>query len=246
MRRSITALAATVSALSAPQLATPALGQVIEIRFIGTASVDFDGDPGDTGLENVHAGDPLIVATYIDLGVASDTHPGVPQQSQFVGDGVTADGQAGSVFLDTETPTFQIYGDTSEFGGPPFDLVIVHGGTAGGVPVHAFVRLDPSIIATDTFAPPLDLREPDLLLGQITLTPYLGVLWGEVTRVTVRDVTCPADLAAPFGSLDFSDVAAFVSAFASGEPTGDPAMPLGVHDFSDVVEFLAAFGAGCP
>jgi len=57
---------------------------------------------------------------------------------------------------------------------------------------------------------------------------------------------CVADLAEPFGSLDFSDVVAFLTAFGSGDPAADLAAPIGSFDFSDVVAFLSAFGAGCP
>jgi len=56
----------------------------------------------------------------------------------------------------------------------------------------------------------------------------------------------PADLAPPFGSLDFSDVVAFLSAFGAMDPAADLAPPFGSFDFSDVVAFLGAFGAGCP
>ncbi len=55
-----------------------------------------------------------------------------------------------------------------------------------------------------------------------------------------------ADFAEPFGSLDFSDVVAFLSAFGALDPAADLAAPFGQHDFSDVVAFLSAFGAGCP
>ncbi len=55
-----------------------------------------------------------------------------------------------------------------------------------------------------------------------------------------------ADLAEPFGTLDFSDVLAFLGAFGAGEGSADLAEPFGVFDFSDVIEFLSAFGAGCP
>ncbi len=57
---------------------------------------------------------------------------------------------------------------------------------------------------------------------------------------------CPADLAEPFGQLDFSDVVAFLTAFSGMEPAADLAAPIGQFDFSDVVAFLGAFGAGCP
>ncbi len=55
-----------------------------------------------------------------------------------------------------------------------------------------------------------------------------------------------ADLAEPFDQLDFSDVVAFLTAFATMQPEADLAAPIGQFDFSDVVAFLAAFGAGCP
>ena len=57
---------------------------------------------------------------------------------------------------------------------------------------------------------------------------------------------CPADLAEPFGLLDFSDVLAFLTAFGSMDPAADMDAPFGVYDFSDVLAFLTAFGAGCP
>ncbi|MEZ6241976.1 MAG: GC-type dockerin domain-anchored protein [Phycisphaerales bacterium] len=58
--------------------------------------------------------------------------------------------------------------------------------------------------------------------------------------------SCAADLAEPFGTLDFSDVLAFLTAFGSGSPEADLAEPFGTFDFSDVLEFLTAFGDGCP
>jgi hypothetical protein len=55
-----------------------------------------------------------------------------------------------------------------------------------------------------------------------------------------------ADIAPPIGSLDFSDVVAFLAAFSAMEPHADLALPLGTFDFSDVSRFLSAYGAGCP
>ncbi len=55
-----------------------------------------------------------------------------------------------------------------------------------------------------------------------------------------------ADLAEPFGTLDFSDVTAFLVAFSAMDPSADLAAPIGQFDFSDVVAFLGSFGAGCP
>lgn len=55
-----------------------------------------------------------------------------------------------------------------------------------------------------------------------------------------------ADLAEPFGMLDFSDVVAYLTAFGTMDPAADLAPPFGSFDFTDVVAFLGAFAAGCP
>mgnify|MGYP000037366436 FL=1 len=67
-----------------------------------------------------------------------------------------------------------------------------------------------------------------------------------VLGVSCTDNSCPADLALPFGVLDFSDVVAFLSAFGAMDPAADFAAPIGTFDFSDIVAFLNAFSAGCP
>ncbi len=56
---------------------------------------------------------------------------------------------------------------------------------------------------------------------------------------------CPADLALPFGILDFFDVQAFLSAFAAEEVPGDFNSD-GKFDFFDVQSFLNAYAIGCP
>ncbi len=69
----------------------------------------------------------------------------------------------------------------------------------------------------------------------------------QVVPAVLGPVPCNgADLAEPFGQLDFSDVLAFLIAFGAQEPGADLAPPFGQWDFSDVVEFLIQFGAGCP
>ncbi|MEZ6244328.1 MAG: GC-type dockerin domain-anchored protein [Phycisphaerales bacterium] len=55
-----------------------------------------------------------------------------------------------------------------------------------------------------------------------------------------------ADLAEPYGQIDFSDVVAFLTAFATMSPDADLAEPFGQWDFSDIVAFLGLFGEGCP
>lgn len=55
-----------------------------------------------------------------------------------------------------------------------------------------------------------------------------------------------ADLAEPFGALDFFDVSAFLGAYSTQDNTADLAEPFGVWDFFDVSTFLVLFNAGCP
>jgi len=54
-----------------------------------------------------------------------------------------------------------------------------------------------------------------------------------------------ADMAVPFGTLDFFDALAFLDAFAQGLPAADLNGD-GVLDFFDVLEFSSLFAAGCP
>lgn len=60
------------------------------------------------------------------------------------------------------------------------------------------------------------------------------------------DAGCSAaDLAEPFGSLDFFDVSAFLTAYNSADPAADFNGD-GSFDFFDVSGFLSTFNSGCP
>jgi hypothetical protein len=65
-------------------------------------------------------------------------------------------------------------------------------------------------------------------------------LIGEVTSGV-----CIADFASPFGSLNFLDVSAFLTAFGNADPIAD-LDGSGSFNFLDVSAFLVAYGAGCP
>lgn len=54
-----------------------------------------------------------------------------------------------------------------------------------------------------------------------------------------------ADLAEPFGQLDFFDVSAFLTAYNAADPAADFNGD-GLFDFFDVSSFLTNFNAGCP
>ena len=55
-----------------------------------------------------------------------------------------------------------------------------------------------------------------------------------------------ADLAEPFGVLNFFDLAAYMALFNAGDPAADLASPLGVLNFFDVASYLGQFNTGCP
>ncbi|MFI4897107.1 MAG: GC-type dockerin domain-anchored protein [Phycisphaerales bacterium JB059] len=79
------------------------------------------------------------------------------------------------------------------------------------------------------------------------ILPYGYTLTYEPTSVTLhRSAQCVADMALPFGVLDFADVLAFLTAFGNEHASADLAHPAYTFDFADVLAFLSSFGAGCP
>ena len=56
----------------------------------------------------------------------------------------------------------------------------------------------------------------------------------------------PADLAEPYGQLDFFDLAAYLDLYHAGDPAADLAPPIGVLNFFDLAAYLDAYNAGCP
>ena len=76
-------------------------------------------------------------------------------------------------------------------------------------------------------------------MGQSTLTV-------NPITLTIGNGPCNnADLAQPFGVLNFADVQSFLGSFGAGLPAADLAAPMGVFNFADVQSFLGLFGTGC-
>lgn len=99
-----------------------------------------------------------------------------------------------------------------------------------------------------------DLLATDSVTGMVhRFDPATAMLLGSVMNsagdglnTCAYRVPCPADLAAPYGLLDLSDVLAFISAFGAMDAHADFAAPYGLFDLADVLEFVGAFNAGCP
>jgi hypothetical protein len=60
------------------------------------------------------------------------------------------------------------------------------------------------------------------------------------------DNACPPDLAAPFGTLNFFDLAAYIALYNANDPAADLAAPFGALNFFDLAEYIALYNAGCP
>lgn len=60
------------------------------------------------------------------------------------------------------------------------------------------------------------------------------------------DLSCPADLAEPIGTLNFFDIAAFIGSFNDGEASADLAEPFGELNFFDISAYIGFYNAGCP
>jgi hypothetical protein len=55
-----------------------------------------------------------------------------------------------------------------------------------------------------------------------------------------------ADVAAPFGTLNFFDISTFIGLFNSGNSGADLAAPFGTLNFFDISAYITLFNAGCP
>ena len=133
--------------------------------------------------------------------------------------------------------------------GPTHTLV------GSGSTYHLFELIyDPAEASADLFVDGVEVMSD--YEGHTTFVRQLGFYFaayqsyvGNIAEARFEFLDCPcneADLGAPFGTLDFTDVIAFLGAFGAGEQAADLAPPFGTFDFSDVLAFLGAFGAGCP
>jgi hypothetical protein len=80
-------------------------------------------------------------------------------------------------------------------------------------------------------------------------TQRVAVSSTDTGRITVFSITPPcsdADVAGPFGVLNFFDVSAFVGLFNAQDDAADLAAPFGVWNFFDVSAYIALYNAGCP
>lgn len=142
-------------------------------------------------------------------------------------------------FVPVRTGVFEVANDALRLQTSPGMLF-----AAVGSGVTAFSIAEPDSPTPVASIPELSGRwfwsDGSLLVGEIT-----GDQTG-VYGIGRCDEPCPADLAAPFGELNFFDALAFLNAFAAQDASADLAEPFGAWDFFDITAYLAAFNAGCP
>ncbi len=80
-----------------------------------------------------------------------------------------------------------------------------------------------------------------------------SVVEAAVDAVEFSGLTCDqpggcsaADLAEPFGVLNFFDISAYIGLYNAGDPAADVAAPFGTLNFFDISAYIGLFNAGCP
>lgn len=115
--------------------------------------------------------------------------------------------------------------------------------SGGGWYTYQYDLVD--LLGTPSSQVRLRFNVSDLGVGSVV---EAGVDNIQLLEISCEDVAAGcngADLAEPFGALNFFDVSAFLSAYNSQDPAADFNGD-GSFNFFDVSEFLTVFNAGCP
>jgi hypothetical protein len=195
--------------------------QVIPLRGWGSA---IDRLPGSAGLNNLANG-PSISNEILTL---RDAAGGLVDLVNFDDDGIVwpFDGTG-----DPALEGFSIYLLPGSYNGTEND--------DGFNWAASFVGFDDARMNTIT----------DIFNGPGGMTASPGAVAGVVTPDlnNCPDLPCSnADLAAPFGTLNFFDLLSYISAFNAGNPSADLAQPIGTLNFFDLLAFIGRFNDGCP
>tara|TARA_R110000782_G_scaffold29795_1_gene74023 strand:- start:6247 stop:6960 length:714 start_codon:yes stop_codon:yes gene_type:complete len=78
------------------------------------------------------------------------------------------------------------------------------------------------------------------------LIPFHTGMVGALSIEGANGECSPADLAGPFGSLNFFDISAYLALYNASDPAADLAAPFGSLNFFDISAYLALYNAGCP
>lgn len=84
----------------------------------------------------------------------------------------------------------------------------------------------------------------DRSVSTVAIDNNTGSNW--LVRLIPNATPCPADLAEPFGSLNFFDISAYIGLYNAGDPAADLAEPTGTLNFFDISAYIGLYNAGCP
>ncbi|MEZ6243202.1 MAG: GC-type dockerin domain-anchored protein [Phycisphaerales bacterium] len=181
---------------------------------------------------------PITVNGVADLVAQSVSAPsGVYQPGQNINVNFSTHNQGGDP-SNSITVDFRLsLNNIISTGDVPLGTQVYSGLSGNGTLSTSSLRTIPGSIAPGTYYVGIIVSASDDVNSANNTVASIGT-------ITVQN--CPADLAAPFGTLDFSDVFAFLVAFGNHNPAADFAAPIGTFDYSDVFAFLVSFGNGCP
>lgn len=93
---------------------------------------------------------------------------------------------------------------------------------------------------------------PGLAFAELNVEIGIAVIAGDAQLVGASSggdyaaESCVADLAAPFGTLNFFDIAAYIALYNAGDAQADVAAPFGSLNFFDISAYVGLYNTGCP
>ena len=91
-----------------------------------------------------------------------------------------------------------------------------------------------------------DVRPSDAGAYRVVVSNDCGSVPSGAADLVVLGSDCPADIALPFGTLNFFDLSVFLSWYNQQDPRADIAGPTGVFNLFDVAAYIGLYNAGCP
>jgi hypothetical protein len=210
----------------------------------GDAPTDFDGsgqcfltgNGGPNSNTDVDAGETILTSPALDALSVGDAHVSYARWYDNTGSGqgaapgtdtfkvqISNDNGASWVALETVGP------NTAQSSGGWFEVSFR---VADFVTPTEQVRV--RFIADD-------LGEGSVVEAAVDAFGLRGVVCEDVI-----DPGCsPADLAEPFGVLNFFDLSAYLNTYNAGDPAADLAAPFGTLNFFDLSAYLSVYNQGC-
>ncbi|MEM7628548.1 MAG: GC-type dockerin domain-anchored protein [Planctomycetota bacterium] len=215
----------------------------IALFEVSTFYRDIDIDPDDGGIA-VRTANGLIVVERDGTTVPWGTVAEDPAQLYAPDNAPFVSGQNVHWLtdLDSELPDAVIWNDRDNTGTQSFASTVKiteRDGTAANLEI-VDSNGDPVLLPDGVGYYDFEWHEPSQTLLVMDFTNRAVFVLREPS-----DDACPADLAAPFGVLDFFDVLTYLGNFDAQDPSADLAAPAGTFDFFDVLAYLGLFDEGC-